>query len=318
MSKLLIQEPPLQVLPSLVMATSLNEAIFLQQLHYWINVSGKKLDGNRWIYNTVDDWNKQMPWWNQRTIARIIDSLRNRGLIETSSKYNKLPMDRTLWYSINYDKVNSLTSIVTSCHDACDDDSPIMTKCHDDNDKMSECDHDNLSVPITRDYQETTTETNVHAAHGSADAQPALLPDESTQEPLNETPKPKGEKRGKKSGKPEDTPAQVEAKAITKAILDAYVEVRGANGINYGKEGAFAKKIAKDGFTAEMVKGCYEWLKADKFWEAKRVGLSTIYENLPEYKESLGKLASSAANSKPQRVVVINAFTGQREERIIT
>jgi hypothetical protein len=34
MSKLLIDEPPLQVLPTLAVRLGLEEAIFLQQLHY--------------------------------------------------------------------------------------------------------------------------------------------------------------------------------------------------------------------------------------------------------------------------------------------
>ena len=36
-SKLLIDEPPLQVLPSLALKIGLNEAIILQQVHYWLN-----------------------------------------------------------------------------------------------------------------------------------------------------------------------------------------------------------------------------------------------------------------------------------------
>ena len=33
---LLISEPPLQVLPSLAVKIGLNEAIVLQQIHYWL------------------------------------------------------------------------------------------------------------------------------------------------------------------------------------------------------------------------------------------------------------------------------------------
>lgn len=160
-SSLLIQEPPLQVLPSLVIATSLNEAIFLQQLHYWISNSKHERDGQRWVYNTYADWGKQMPWWNQRTIKRIVDSLRERGLIQTTNKYNKLAMDQTLWYSIDYDAVERLTTIVTNCHNACTEEAPIVTECHDQSDNLSLSHSDKLSLPITREYQETTTEKTV-------------------------------------------------------------------------------------------------------------------------------------------------------------
>ncbi len=47
-SSLLIEESPLQVLPSLAKAIGLNEAIFAQQLHYWLRgKSGKEHDGKR-------------------------------------------------------------------------------------------------------------------------------------------------------------------------------------------------------------------------------------------------------------------------------
>ena len=72
-----------------------------------------------------------------------------------------------------------------------------------------------------------------------------------------------------------------------KEILDAYVEVRGKNGINYGKESAWAKKIVNEDGTPEEVKGCYLWLKADAFWQDKPLSLNKIFETLPEYKAML-------------------------------
>jgi len=54
--KLLINENPLQVLPGLAKMIGLNEAIFLQQLHYWLDKSAHNLDERRWIYNTAAGW----------------------------------------------------------------------------------------------------------------------------------------------------------------------------------------------------------------------------------------------------------------------
>lgn len=85
-----------------------------------------------------------------------------------------------------------------------------------------------------------------------------------------------------------------ETSATTKVILDAYIEVRGKNGINYGKEGKAAKKIADEGGTPELVKGCYAWLKQDKFWEFKTLGLSKIHEQLPDYQRYLERTATTA------------------------
>lgn len=45
MSRLLINEQPLLVLPSLACEIGLNEALMLQQIHYWMNTSKKLLRG---------------------------------------------------------------------------------------------------------------------------------------------------------------------------------------------------------------------------------------------------------------------------------
>jgi hypothetical protein len=99
---LLISEPPLQVLPSLAKAIGLNEAIVLQQIQYWIALEqGIEKDGRRWIYNSVEEWRKQFPFWGDNTIQRTLQSLRDKGLVEA----RKLSSDKwrhTLYYSINY------------------------------------------------------------------------------------------------------------------------------------------------------------------------------------------------------------------------
>ena len=102
MSNLLIQEVPLMVLPTLATKIGLNEAMFLQQLHYWIDRSKHEMEGHRWIYNTIEDWCKQFPFWSRRTIARVIASLERQRLILTAN-YNHKGFDRTKWYTVNYE-----------------------------------------------------------------------------------------------------------------------------------------------------------------------------------------------------------------------
>jgi len=54
--KLVADEHPLIVLPTLQQRL-LNEAIVLQQIHYWLGKEcGQIIDGVRWIYNRLDDW----------------------------------------------------------------------------------------------------------------------------------------------------------------------------------------------------------------------------------------------------------------------
>lgn len=109
MSKLLIDEYPLQVLPSLATAIGLNEAIILQQIHYWLKDSDKIHDEKAWTYNSVSGWQKQFPFWSESTIKRALNNLRKMELLEVTDKYNKLPMDKTLWYTIDYQTLNRLT-----------------------------------------------------------------------------------------------------------------------------------------------------------------------------------------------------------------
>lgn len=106
-NRLLIDEYPMMVLPSLAQKIGLNEALVLQQFHYWIKQSGNKRDGRFWIYNTYDNWAEQFSFWSKSTVIRLIEKLEKLGLLIVSN-YNKVKFDRTKWYSIDYDKVNEL------------------------------------------------------------------------------------------------------------------------------------------------------------------------------------------------------------------
>lgn len=107
--RLLIAEPPLLVLPSLAVLVGLNEAIFLQQLHYWVQQSGKERDGRRWIYNTYEEWHEQLPFWSVRTIRRIVGTLEERELVVSTTAYNQQRVDQTKWYALDYAALDRLT-----------------------------------------------------------------------------------------------------------------------------------------------------------------------------------------------------------------
>lgn len=113
-SKLLIEESPLQVLPSLVVALdSLSDGIFLQQLHWMLGNSGKVkiIDGVRWIRNSAEDWKaEKFPFWSIQTIARIITSLVDKKVVITRHDLNEYKGDRTTWATIDYKALNSLLS----------------------------------------------------------------------------------------------------------------------------------------------------------------------------------------------------------------
>ena len=110
MSKLLINEPPLQVLPTLARLIGLNEAIVLQQIHYWLSApnSGKEINGRRWVRNSLPHWHEQnFPFWSFNTVRRTFKRLIVMGLLEADN-HNQSGFNRTQWYSINYDLLSSI------------------------------------------------------------------------------------------------------------------------------------------------------------------------------------------------------------------
>jgi hypothetical protein len=103
----LLDEAPLVILPSLAVKIGLNEAIVIQQLHYWLQKSTKIRDGRKWIYTTYKGWQEQFPFWSQVTIRRIITECEKKGLIK-SEQFNKPEFDNTKWYSLNYELIPGL------------------------------------------------------------------------------------------------------------------------------------------------------------------------------------------------------------------
>lgn len=110
-NKLLLDTQPLVILPELAVAIGLDEAIVLQQIHYWCNLNAKAgknyRDGHYWVYNSMPKWLEQFPWYKKSKLERTFASLKKQGLIITGN-YNRRAMDRTNWYRVNYDALRLL------------------------------------------------------------------------------------------------------------------------------------------------------------------------------------------------------------------
>ena len=143
MSRLLIDEPPLQVLPSLAREIGLNEAIMLQQIHYWLLKSGNEFEGARWFYKTLEDWQTEFPFWSAMTIRRTLGSLEKQKIIKIGN-FNKKKFDKTKWYTIDYERVNRRCV------------QNEQTMCSNRTDGCVQ-----FEQTYTREYTETTTENNV-------------------------------------------------------------------------------------------------------------------------------------------------------------
>lgn len=109
---------------TLVLSSSLAEelgsaeaAIILQQVHYWLSKGcGKIIDGVRWIYNTYDGWQEQIPWLSKWKLRQVFYHLREEGYLKfiQPSDHGR---DRTGYYSINYEMLET-PSVSHVCYTA--------------------------------------------------------------------------------------------------------------------------------------------------------------------------------------------------------
>ncbi len=133
-SKLLIDEPPLQVLPTLAKLLGIEQAIILQQVHYWVKGSSHEIGGYRWIYNRYKDWADQFPWLSERAIRHHVRLLEKAGLLITGD-FNRDRRDHTKWYRIGFDALDELLTMPESgltnpSGHATNIDSPVDESCH--------------------------------------------------------------------------------------------------------------------------------------------------------------------------------------------
>jgi len=108
MNKYLINESPLQFSPTLAACLGVNEAIFLQQLNYWLmnpKVKGVMIDGNKWIFNSYQQWQQEnFPFWSIPTIQRMVLRLEKAGILITKHLNT---FDRRKLYRIDFEALNN-------------------------------------------------------------------------------------------------------------------------------------------------------------------------------------------------------------------
>lgn len=153
-SRMLFDEDDIRMFNAeLAKEIGINEAIVLQQIHYWLTINQKANNnfkkGRYWIYNTYKDWQEDsFPFWSTRTISRIIKSLEEENYILTDN-FNKTGFDKTKWYSINYGKLNKIAKNVYGDEQ---NDLSNMTDCHN-----GEGQNDTTN---TKDFSKTSTKNN--------------------------------------------------------------------------------------------------------------------------------------------------------------
>lgn len=161
LNNLLFDDNPLICSPQLAaLFGNAEEAIILQQIHYWLKRTGKmQKDGHKWFYNSMANWMKQFPWIRTRKrLTRYFDDLEERGLIVTGN-FSTSMLNRTKWYRIDYDALNRLYDAMSQ-NDTMQ--LPKKENAMSQNDPTNGSNrHNGLGQNDTnynRDYTETTTE----------------------------------------------------------------------------------------------------------------------------------------------------------------
>jgi hypothetical protein len=163
LGNLLYDEQPIVVDRTLAKLLGLNEAIILQQIHYWLKINEKKkqnfYDGRYWTYNSAKEWQENdFAFWSLKTIQRTFSNLEDQNILIVGN-YNPDRRDRTKWYSIDYDKLDLL---VKEYQDQMQKDK--MTKCNSSecpnaNSQVDLMHEDNLGQPLPETTTEISTET---------------------------------------------------------------------------------------------------------------------------------------------------------------
>ncbi|TBL15326.1 hypothetical protein EYB35_07245 [Bacillus paranthracis] len=244
--------------PALAKEIGLNEAIVLQQVHYWLEKSNHHYDGRKWVYNTSEKWNEQFSWWSLSTMKRLFKKLEDDGYLLTGN-YNKKGFDRTKWYSIDYKRLS---------HASCQNDtmeSVKMNQCIDSNWTNPSCQNEPMeSVKLTLTIPETTQR----------------IP-ETTTETKKETDKAEEEAPKKKKGKTQYSAEFEEMwsyypkkrnKAKCYAIYKEATEKKHHNHevILYGVQ-KYAEEVLKNGTDQKYIKYPEGFLNDERYLEYRRM-----------------------------------------------
>ena len=77
-------------------------AVMIKLFQFWIqkNIANESnfYDNNYWTYNSLDAFEKMLPFWNKKQIARILDFLVEKEVL-IKGNYNRTKFDRTVWYA---------------------------------------------------------------------------------------------------------------------------------------------------------------------------------------------------------------------------
>jgi hypothetical protein len=184
--RLLLDENPLILLPTLAAALGVNEALILQQFNYWVQSSKNTWKGYRWTYNSYSEWKKQFKFLSVPTIGRAIRNLEKKGLLVSEVGPNPKKFDRTKWYRIDFDKFDELFPDDTLANDdgikltqsnvsECDEDRSKLTQSELGSNHEGPATYQNEPTIPKKNTAKTSSETNNKEVSSSSKTRPPKI-----------------------------------------------------------------------------------------------------------------------------------------------
>lgn len=100
--KVLYNEAPVMFPPSLAILVGVDAAIIIQKIEFLCEGqnSGREMDGERWIWNTYEQWrDDHFPWWSAKAIKDKIRFLEKIGYILSCQPDGR--MSRKKYYRVS-------------------------------------------------------------------------------------------------------------------------------------------------------------------------------------------------------------------------
>jgi DNA-binding PadR family transcriptional regulator len=107
--ELLSVKNPVTINKKLAKYLGLNESVMVQQIHIFIkenkNSNTNFINNKYGVRSSIDSWSKkEFCFFSESTIKRTLQKLEKIGIIEVEM-FNESKMDKTKWYTINYDEL---------------------------------------------------------------------------------------------------------------------------------------------------------------------------------------------------------------------
>ena|GEM_PF-1697631 len=228
MSNIFYNIEPKVINTQLAVSIGLNEAIVLQQLHYWLErnktTATNFQDGRYWTYGTIQEYrDRDFPFWSFDTVKRTLAKLIKMGFV-IQGNFNKWKLDQTKWYSIDYAAVEEWITKNTPKPDI----PPLVQNAPMEQGSLPQCNRANSANAIGQNppLQQSILPQSIGASCPAPSAQDALIQQGSLPHAIQENKKQINNKRltNKTNTQKAQPPTAGESVSTTTAVDGEIIE----------------------------------------------------------------------------------------------